>query len=122
MKIPEQYLPVMPYLIIRGAAKLVAFMKAVFDAKEQMIVPDDAGKIMHGEMRIHDAVIMLGDASDTWKEKTAAMYLYVDDVDKVYAKAMKNNAKSLEAPSRKDYGYTAGIEDPFGNHWFIVQP
>jgi PhnB protein len=121
MDIPKQYLPIMPYLIVRNARAFLEFSKSVFSAKEQLIAAGEGDQIMHGEIRIHDAVIMFGDASDQWKEKSAAMYLYVEDVDEVYKNALNNKARSLDAPAKKDYGYTAGFEDPFGNHWFIVQ-
>ena len=51
------------------------FAKEVFDVTEQLIVPADNDKIMHGELKIHDAVIMFAGASDSGKEKTAAMYM-----------------------------------------------
>ncbi len=122
MKIPDQYLPVMPYLLLKGAKKFAGFAKDVFGATEQLIVPADDDKVMHGELRIHDAVIMFGDAGGEWKEKTGAMYIYVENVDSVYSAALQHGAKNLHQPERKDYGYTAGFEDPFGNHWFIVEP
>jgi PhnB protein len=122
MKIPGQYLPLMPYLIVRDAQAFLEFSKKVFGATEQMIVPgEDGRKIMHGEIRIHDAVIMFSGANNTWPEKTAGMFVYVDDVDKVYADALEHGGKSLMAQTTQEYGYTAGFEDPFGNHWWIVQ-
>lgn len=122
MKIPEQYLPVMPYLIVDKAKALLSFTKSVFGAIEQLIVPAEDDKIMHGEIRIGDAVIMFADATNQWKTKTAAMYMYVNDVKEVYNLALKNGAKSLEEPQQKEYGFSAGFEDPYGNHWFIAEP
>jgi PhnB protein len=121
MKIPEHYLPIMPYLILEDTKGFVEFMKNVFGAREHLIVPDGSGGVMHGELKIHDAMVMFGNAGGEWKEKSAAMYLHVEDVDSTYDTAMKNGAKSLHPPDKKDYGYTAGFEDPYGNHWFIVE-
>jgi uncharacterized glyoxalase superfamily protein PhnB len=121
MKIPPQYLPVMPYLIIRQTKAFLAFARDVFGATEQLIVHDEAGGIRHAEIRIGDAVIMFGGANEDWPEKTAGMFLYVEDVDKVYANAEDNGARILTPPSKQDYGYTAGFEDPHGNQWWIVQ-
>ncbi len=120
MKIPEQYLPVMPYLILSDAKAFNSFAKTVFGASEQLIIPDGDEKIRHGEIRIFDAVIMFGNAGENWKEKPAAMFLYVDDVDKIFRIALDNGAKILHDPVQQEYGYTAGFEDPFGNQWFIV--
>ena len=121
MKIPEQYLPVMPYLIVKDAQGFIGFAKAVFGATEQLLVPTDDGKIMHAEIRIGEAVIMVGEAGDRWQEKPAAMYLHVEDVKNTYRRALDQGAKSLEEPQQKEFGFTAGFEDTYGNQWFIVQ-
>ncbi|HLA56948.1 MAG TPA: VOC family protein [Flavobacterium sp.] len=122
MKIPPQYLPVMPYLVMKDAQAFLAFTKKVFNAKEQMIhyYADDNNKIQHGEIKIYDAVIMFGEANENWGVKPAGMYIHVENVDDVYARAIENGATSLMPPSKQEYGYTAGFEDPSGNHWWIA--
>ncbi|HEU0137121.1 MAG TPA: VOC family protein [Flavobacterium sp.] len=123
MQIPSQYLPIMPYLILNDAVRFADFAKTVFGATEQMIVPgDDKRSIMHGELKIHDAVIMFASAGDLWQEKSSGMFIYVDSVDKVYDLALRNNARSLQLPATQEYGYAAGFEDPFGNQWWITEP
>lgn len=62
MKIPEQYLPIMPYLILKDTKGFLKFTKE--GAEEQLIVPTEDGKIMHGEIRIFDAVVMFGNAGE----------------------------------------------------------
>ncbi|NBA84717.1 VOC family protein [Emticicia sp. CRIBPO] len=121
MKIPSQYLPVMPYLIIREARAFAEFCGSVFNATTQEWVEDQDGRIMHGEIRISDGVVMFGEASENWAEKPAAMFVYIEKVDETYEKALINGAKSLDKPNQKEYGYTAGFEDAFGNQWFIVE-
>jgi len=123
MKVPEQYLPVMPYLVVTDAASLLDFAKKVFNAKEQLIVPmeEDSNKIMHGEIRIGDAVIMFADSNNMWGPKPAGMYLCVDDVDSLYKAGIENGAKSLQVPEQRPYGYSASFEDDFGNQWFLVK-
>ena len=63
MKIPPQYNRLMPYMIIPNAAGFINFMKEVFGAKEQILVPRSEDVIMHGELRIGDAVIMFADVT-----------------------------------------------------------
>ncbi|GAL83317.1 transposase [Sporocytophaga myxococcoides] len=121
MNIPKNYLPVMPYLILKEAKAFMDFAKRVFEAKEQLIVPGENETIMHGELKIHDAIIMFAQAGEIWTEKTAGMYIYVTDVNKVYQKALENGSTTLMAPEKKEYGYSGGFEDPFGNHWWIVE-
>ena len=122
MKIPENYLPVMPHLILDKATAFLDFAKNVFGAKEQLIVPGEDGRsIMHGEIKIHDAIIMFANSTEVWKQKTSGMFIFVDNLDTVYMKALEGGATSLQQPEKKEYGYTAGFEDPFGNQWWINQ-
>ncbi|WP_177735545.1 VOC family protein [Flavobacterium inviolabile] len=121
MKIPDQYLPVMPYIIIEEAEAFLNFTKKVLDAQEQLIVPGEGSRtIMHGEIRIFDAVIMFAQKPDGFDARPCGMFIYIDNVDLVYKKAIENKAVSLMPPVQQDYGYTAGFEDPFGNQWWIV--
>ncbi len=121
MNIPKNYLPIMPYLIIHDAKGFMDFMKTVFHATVQLLIPRDEHKVMHGELRINDAVIMFADATEQFKERSAGMFIYVHNVDKIYSDALANDATNLMQPSRQEYGYTAGFEDRFGNQWWIVE-
>ena len=122
MEIPKQYLPVMPYLILNNSAEFLEFTKSVFQATEQYITRHENGEIMHGEIRIGDAVVMFAQASETFPIKPAGMFIYVEDVDQTYDLGLREKCNSLMIPEQKDYGYTAGFEDLFGNQWWLVQP
>lgn len=121
MKIPSHYLPVMPYLIVNDAQAFFTMAVEVFGAKEQYLSRLEDGTIRHGEIRIHDAVIMFSQANDNWGAKSAGMFLYVDNVDKVYERGLRHGGISLMQPLTQEYGYTAGFEDPYGNQWWIVE-
>jgi uncharacterized glyoxalase superfamily protein PhnB len=121
MQIPKQYNRVMPYMIVPNAYKFIAFMKEVFDAEEQLIVPRSEGIIMHGELRIGDAVIMFADATEQFSPRPAGIFIYVDSVDDTYKKALAAGAVSQMIPARMDYGYTCGFKDVFGNNWWPVE-
>jgi PhnB protein len=75
-----------------------------------MIAPGENNKIMHGELRTHDAVIMFADAGKHRKEKSAGMYLYVDNVNRVYETAILNGAYGLTAPEKKDIVIRRGLK------------
>jgi PhnB protein len=52
---------------------------------------------------------------------TAFLYVYVEDADVAYARAMAANAVSLEAPADMPYGdRRAMVKDPWGNTWQIA--
>ena len=122
MEMPDYYLPVMPYLILDKAPEFLEYAKRVFGATELMIVPgEDSRSIMHGEIKISKAVIMFAQSSDIWKQKSAGMFMFVENVDKVYNAGVEQGGNSLQKPEKKEYGYSAGFEDPFGNQWWITE-
>jgi PhnB protein len=120
--IPEDYHTVTPYLVVEGADKLIDFMKQAFGAKEteRMSMPD--GSIGHAEVRIGDSVIMMGDARENmWKAMPTSIYLYVEDCDAVYKRALEAGATTLMEPKDQFYGdRSGGVRDPVGNYWFIA--
>lgn len=122
MKIPEQYNQLMPYLILKDTGRFTKFMKEVFDAQEQVIVPGEDGTVMHGELKIGNAVIMFAEAGGAFTAMTAGMFIYVNDTDVTYQKALSAGAVTVEGqePSDKDYGRACGVKDPFGNTWWIT--
>jgi len=123
MNIPSNYLPVMPYIIINEAQAFLDFTKKVFNATEQMIVPGEGERtIMHAEIKIFDAVIMFAQKPEGLSERPCGMFIYVENVDEIYKKAIAEKVTSLMEPYQQEYGYTAGFEDAFGNQWWIVQP
>jgi len=118
--IPDGYHSVTPYLVVQGVAKLIDFLKQAFDAKEieRMAGPD--GSVMHGEVRIGDSVVMMGEAWGESKPIAAALYLYVNDTDVTYRRALQAGATSLREPADQFYGdRSGGVKDPAGNQWWI---
>jgi PhnB protein len=120
MNIPSQYNRLMPYLIIPKAYEFMEFMKKVFGATEQIVVPRSEGVIMHGELRIGDAVIMFADTTADIAARPAGIFIYVDNVDETYKEAVASGCAVLMEPQQQPYGYTCGIQDPFGNDWWPV--
>ena len=119
--IPDGYPRVCPYLIVRGAAGLLGFMRAVFDAEEVSRHDTPDGDVMHAEVRIGDSLIMVGGANDRWPAVPAALHIYVEHVDEVYRRALDNGATSLNEPTDQFYGdRSAHVKDLSGTTWFIT--
>ena len=119
--IPDGYHSVTPYLVVQGVAKLIDFLKQAFDAKEieRMAGPD--GSVMHGEVRIGDSVVMMGEAWGESKPIAAALYLYVNDTDVTYRRSLQAGATPLREPADQFYGdRSGGVKDPAGNQWWIA--
>jgi len=120
LNIPNGYQRVMPYLIVNNAAGFFQFTKDVFGAEERYKAMRDEHLIMHAEISIGGSVIMFADATELYNERTAGMFMYVDDCDAVYKKALENGATCAMEPADQSYGRSAGITDPFGNTWWIT--
>lgn len=117
---PFGYQQVMPYLIITNASGFIDFMKEVFGATERMRHMRDENIIAHGEVAVGDSVIMFADATPTFDPHVAGLFVYVDNADATYDKALKAGAKPIMPVSDQPYGRSGGVEDPFGNTWWIT--
>jgi len=119
--IPEGYHTVTSYLVVRGAAQLIDFMKQAFAAAEIQRMPLPDGSIMHAEVRIGDSRVMLSEASGEYQPMPTMLHLYVEDMDTVYQRALQAGATSLRQPVDEFYGdRMGGVKDPFGNQWWIA--
>ena len=119
--IPDGSHTVTPYLVAEGIPKLIDFLKQAFGAQElgRMARPD--GGVMHAEMKVGDSKLMMGEPMGDWKAKPCSLYLYVEDVDAVYQRAIQAGGTSVREPSDQFYGdRTGGVTDPCGNYWGIA--
>ena len=119
----ETYRTVTPYLVVPDADGEIKFLKAAFGATESICERKADGSVMHAEIRIGDSLIMMGQASEQWKRLSAALYLWVGNVDEIYEKALAAGATSQSAPEDKPYGHrNAGVVDSNGITWWIGSP
>ena len=119
--IPDGYHAVTPYLVVQGAAKLIDFLKQAFGAQEIERLTRPDGAIGHAEVRIGDSVVMMGEACGEWTPMLGALYLYVNDADATYKRALQAGATSTMEPTDQFYGdRSAGVKDPAGNQWWIA--
>ncbi len=118
--VPKGYHTVTPSLVVKGAAKLIDFIKAAFGGEEIMRMPTPSGEIMHAEVRIGDSVVMLNDAIQQ-PATTSSLFLYVPDVDGLYKRAVKAGATSVSEAADMFWGdRMAQVRDHFVNSWGIA--
>lgn len=119
--IPESYHTVTPYLTVRGAARLLEFLKQAFQAEPAFTMPGPDGTIMHAEVRIGDSMVMLGEANERWPAMPAALYLYLPDCDAVYRRAIQAGGVSVMEPADQFFGDRHGaVRDASGNVWWLA--
>jgi PhnB protein len=118
--VPRGYRTVTATMNQNDSAATIAFCKKAFGAKLRSKMPGPGGKIMHAELEIGDSVVMLSDAMQE-PARVASMFLYVDNVDKTFAKALKAGAKVMMPLATQFWGDRYGkVADPQGNLWAIA--
>jgi PhnB protein len=129
--VPAHLHSVTPSLVCTPCADAIDFYTRAFGAQElgdRMTGPD--GSIGHAEIRIGDSVIML---ADEWPDgptqsptslggSTAALFIYTDDVDALWQRAVDAGAEVVYPLELQFYGDRAGrVRDPFGHTWGLGQ-
>jgi len=121
LPLPFGHHTVNPYLIIPDPAGFLAFAAEVFGATEIERLETPDGAIRHAEALLGDSLVMMGQASAEWPAQTAGLYVYVDDTDAAYEKALAAGATSILAPADQPYGHrNAGVRDANGITWWIA--
>ena len=113
---------VTPYLIVHQGAALIDFLKELFGAELMYDVKYRSdGSLMHAELRIGDSTVMMGEPKDSTKLMPASIYIYVDDADVTYKRALEIGATSLMVPQGMPHGdRLGGVQDSFGNQWWVA--
>jgi PhnB protein len=126
--IPEGYHSLTPQLTCRDAARAIDFYKEALGAKVLSRMDGPGGRIMHAELQIGDSRFML---SDEFPGMTAApnlnalhsfsLFLYTNDVDSAFNRAVKAGARADMQPSDMFWGDRYGkFTDPFGHQWGVA--
>ena len=110
------YRSVTPRVVVDDVAAQVHFLREVFAA---------TGDIEPGrpaEIHIGDSVIMISSTAER-EPFPAFLYVYVDDADDTFQRAVDAGAQALEEPLDTPYGdRRAMVRDPFGNILQIAHP
>lgn len=119
--IPDGMTSITPYLTVQGVARLIEFLEQSFDGKVEERMEGPGGMVMHAQVRIRGSVVMMGEASDQWKALPSQIYMYVEDMDELYRRAMAAGGESVRQPTDEFYGdRVGGVKDPSGNIWWVA--
>jgi PhnB protein len=127
--IPDGYTSLTPYLVCKDAAKAIEFYSKAFGGKEIMRMPGPNGRVMHAEMTIGNAVLMLSDENEergylspqSIGGTATSIMFYTDDVDTVFNRAVALGAKVEMPPADMFWGDRMGnLKDPFGHNWAVA--
>jgi len=113
-RIPPKLHTVTPRIVVQSADGLIQFLRRTFNAT------GDVQSDRPSEIGIGDSVVMISDAG-LRESMPAFLYVYVDDVDAAYRRALDAGATSIEEPVDLPYGDRRGmVKDPWGNLWQIA--
>ncbi|MGI5860559.1 MAG: VOC family protein [Myxococcales bacterium] len=123
--IPKGYHTVTPSIIVKDGAAALDFYKRALGAQElgRMSMPD--GKIAHAEFKVGDSTIMLADemgmggaSPQTLNGVTSSFYVYVQDADAAFKRAVDAGASVVAPMEDAFWGDRYGmVRDPFGHLW-----
>ncbi|WP_447980110.1 VOC family protein [Candidatus Nitrospira bockiana] len=128
--IPTGYHSITPALTVREVDKAIDFYTRALGAEQRSrFVGPDGKSIMHAELKIGNSVIMLGGeqvehgcrSPQSLGGTPVALYLYVEDVDKAFARATSAGATVAMPVTDMFWGDRCGqFVDPFGHKWSVA--
>ena len=113
---PAGYTSVAPYLLVADADATFRFAEAAFGAQRLRVTLREDGRTRHGEFRIDDTVVMLGEIPNG---PGAHVHVYVADVDATMAKALAAGGKLIHPIVEQNGDRRGGVTDPAGTTWWL---
>lgn len=105
----------------KGAGRFIDFLTAAFDAKVIMRHDAPDGMVRHARVAIGNSIVMMSDAREEYHPTPPGVYMYVENADEVYERAIRAGATALYPVADMPYGdRMGGVTDPFGNEWYIA--
>jgi len=115
-------------MIVADIKAAVSFYQKAFGFEKRGIMTGPDGKPIHAELTLRGTTLMLGPempemggrSAKTLGGSPVTLYLLVEDVDKVVAKAVKLGATPKGPVMDMFWGDRSGtVVDPDGNSWMI---
>jgi PhnB protein len=109
---------VLPYAHPENARRYIEFLERAFGAKELAVI-EQSGRVMHAAVRVGDAVLEMGEPVDRMDLPSNGFFLFVEDVNAAYARALAAGATAVRPPDDIPYGLRSAIvRDPGGYLWW----
>ena len=114
--------PVNAYLAVANVAATMTFLETAFGFTRGVVLPSPDGQVRYAEMRHGDSAVMLVPKNDatTATAGIAALYTYVNDVDRAAERARQAGAGVSEPENRPWGDRTAVVTDPDGYRWVLA--
>jgi PhnB protein len=114
--IPDGYPRICPYLMVANAEGFTDFMTTVLGGRVIETLTHEDGRIRHREVKLGDSVVMFSEATAERPATPVTLYVYVEDVDEVFERAVQAGGRVVAAPAQQMYGdRSGGVIEPSGN-------
>jgi uncharacterized glyoxalase superfamily protein PhnB len=110
------------FIIVDRAQDVIDFAQKVFGAKllRPALCYSD-GSVWNAELDIGGSTLMLADLPDGMPKQAAILYVYVEDADATYKRALAAGAEEFMPVEDQFFGDRAGgVKDAQGNTWWIA--
>ncbi len=129
---PPRDMPrITPHLFYDDVAAAIDWLVKAFGFEIRLRMTDKAGVVVHGEVELKDSLVMLGLAAEVeaWESPrtlggrvSQRLYVFVDDVDAHYERALSAGAEIIREPADQYWGDRVyECIDPEGHRWKFAQ-
>src|ERR1700676_652679 len=124
----KQFGAVTAILTVSDVAAAGSFYQKAFGFTKRGIMNGPDGKPMHAELTLRGATLMLGPENPAWGTRSAksvgaspaGLFVYVENVDKIVAKALSLGATGQGPVADMFWGDRCGkVVDPDGYSWMV---
>jgi PhnB protein len=121
---------IIPMLAAKDASATLQFYVSVFSATVLDRIDSPNGRLLHANIRIGDALLMLADecpphnvSPETLGGTPVLLHVVVASVDDVMTLGLANGGQVVREPADQPTGYRAAkLRDTAGHIWYIASP
>lgn len=127
---PKDMPRITPHLFYNDVGAALDWLVKAFDFKVRLRMTDQSGGVVHGEVEVADSLVMIGFAAENedWESPqninriTARLYVFVDDVNAHFERAVSAGAEIIRPPADQFWGDRVyECIDPEGHRWKFAQ-
>lgn len=120
-----------PHIFYDDVGAALDWLVKAFGFEVRLRMTDKSGGVVHGELELADSLIMLGltAENEAWVSPqthgghvSQRLYIFVDDIDAHYERALSAGAKIIREPADQFWGDRVyECIDPEGHRWKFAQ-